>query len=517
MFDPQICAARYQFLEEAWVGRDRVVYDSQLVKWLSSSPVSATETSWGRLLADVLPSRPGQSVVWAVVPNPEDVVRHASSLRGCRLVTLEQAFDLGADALWSVAMVDVSGDLRASSQGDEETGAIRCASAVAGLVERFVEELGRGRTMCVSVGGAAARSHSGEQVFDLFDELVPDAKSYMLAKPTIAVVYPLGADEDEDEFLQVSGPPPGARTPWTSRPRDQGPSSESDYDKDLADAEESWTGQWRGSPTRPPEQPRPESEERAQISDDSEGVGVGYDNSIGDEEPEAHTWLAVLGRASVDDDVVLVDLGSPAPSAALSDVVRVEDADDLHRRRGQSDDSSQVRELKARLNQARLRADAAVIEHHRLTEVVHALQQRSEDDRPFSEDSAGLEAELTSAQWSLAQANDQVEALRGRPVTELEALVCSLRAQIEKDRGVATLAPQKIQVARDRGPLEPQAGATVRCSPSSKLEPGPSQSARRARERAALKSLLRKLERGGGSAFEFHAELRAILAMVERP
>jgi hypothetical protein len=31
-----------------------------------------------------------------------------------------------------------------------------------------------------------------------------------------------------------------------------------------------------------------------------------------------------------------------------------------------------------------------------------------------------------------------------------------------------------------------------------------------------LKSLLRKLERGGGSAFEFHAELRAILAMIER-
>ena len=233
-------------------------------------------------------------------------------------------------------------------------------------------------------------------------------------------------------------------------------------------------------------------------------------------------WLAVLGRSGAAEEVTLVELGGEEPAAAQPQPVTQGANADVERRRGQSEDASQVRELKARLNQARLRADAAVIGHQRLTEVVHALREQAEDERPLAADAVALEAELISARWNLTQANEQIEALRGRPVTELEALVCSLRAQVGEDEGAASPAIREaktshmIQVARDRGPSEPRAAAAPRDTSPRRVDPASSCDARRARERAALKSLLRKLERGGGSAFEFHAELRAILAMVER-
>ena len=72
-------------------------------------------------------------------------------------------------------------------------------------------------------------------------------------------------------------------------------------------------------------------------------------------------------------------------------------------------------------------------------------------------DVAVLEAELASARWNLEQANEQVEALRGRPVTELEAMVFSLRAQLgDAIEGAPTARPRPpastvIKVARDRG------------------------------------------------------------------
>ena len=537
MFDPHICAARYQFLKEVWRGRDRVVYDPDLVTWLASSSAEA-DTPWRDLLGEVLPSRPGGSVVWAVVSSEEEVMRHASALQGCRLVTVEQAFDLGADALWSVAMVEVSGELGPHARDGEPAGRIRCAPEVTGLVERFVEELGRGRTMCVSVGGAAARAHEAAAFADFFDELVPDATTYLVAKPTVAVVYPLGVERGEDDgdldddfdedaddrWLDVTDPPGSASIdvkPWRTSSRREGDDSESDYDKDLADAEQSWTGDWSGRPTRAPAPRRHASEAPRPAADDGGELPVGYDNSLGDEDPAGHAWLAVLGRSGAAEEVTLVELGGEEAAATQPQRVTQGGNADVERRRGQSEDASQVRELKARLNQARLRADAAVIEHQRLTEVVHALREQAEEERPLAADAAALEAELISARWNLTQANEQIEGLRGRPVTELEALVCSLRAQVGEDEGAASPAIREaktshmIQVARDRGPSEPRTEAPRDSSPRS-VDPAPPSHTRRARERAALKSLLRKLERGGGSALEFHAELRAILAMVER-
>lgn len=535
MFDPLICAARYQFLKEVWAGRDRVVYDPSLVEWLGSSAAEG-DARWKSLLAEVLPSNPSGSVVWAVVRSEAEVVRYAPSLGGCRLVTVEQAFDLGADALWSVAMVDLSGGVEAPVHVEEASAPLRCQLELAGLVERFVEELGRGRTITVSVGGGVVRTCSGDDIALLFEELVPEANSYVVATPTVAAVYPLdgeGHDEDQDDdedegsWVDVSEPTglgQSRRSAWNSPPRSPSREEPLDYDQDLAEAEESWTGQWDRRPTRP--RASPQALTQAPSRPVEEEMAVGHDNTLGDQDPEAREWLAVLGRFDVADEAMLVELGSTESGAKPLPLVAEPLEGEAHRRRGQSDDSAQVRELKARLNQARLRADAAVIEHQRLTDVVHGLQQQSEHPQAPDADVGALEAELEAARWSLVQASEQIDALRGRPVSELEAMVCSLRAQLDR-RGVdgasahaGGRSPRLVHVARDRESLTPAAddaptGAEPRPQPASR-EATHAGVARRARERAALKSLLRKLERGGGSAFEFHAELRAVLAMIER-
>ncbi|MGB1699871.1 MAG: hypothetical protein ACPHRO_07960, partial [Nannocystaceae bacterium] len=514
----------------------RVVFDPALVAWLAASPGAARETRWGRVLEDVLPRRSGRSVVWAVVPTEEEVVRYSPALSGCRLVTVEQAFDLGVDALWSVAMVDVRPEPRSSSGEGAASGPLRCSPALTGMIERFVEELGRGRTLCVSVTPAGIDVSDEEEVADFLDMLVPDSERYVLAKPTVAAVYALGEDaeeqeedpyedEDDDDDDDEIEPWPDARartvrSPWMRRARVEESAPQRDYDADLADAEESWTGEWHGRFARPQTPRSPGMNATPGDERGSEGIGIGYDNRLGDEVPEAHAWMAVLGRTAQVDEMTLVDLGAAAPTPSTSNQ---RESEHPERRRGQSQDSSQVRELKARLNQARLRADAAVIEHQRLTEVVHTLQQQAQEEAPAPVDVAVLEAELASARWNLEQANEQVEALRGRPVTELEAMIFSLRAQLgDAIEGAPTARPRPpastvIKVARDRGvPTAPDVTAQRQRAVEDAGSAAAASSAHRGRERAAVKSLLRKLERGGGSALEFHAELRALLSLLER-
>lgn len=560
MFEPHICAARVQFLKEDWEGRDRVIYEPGLLAWLAEADVDQGAAGpWRSLLEQYVPRARGRQEVWVVVDRAEEVVRYAPQFRGCRFLTVAQARALGDDPNWSVAIFDLQRALESSpSAAPYPAGDWVLARGVADLLDSFVRAHGRGRTLCVSCPGEAAGVGQGldEDAFDVIvDSYLPGAASFMLSAPAVAAVYPMdassgvsgapatsmglvdtgddGEDESDDQtyFLRRPG---GRRSPWVER-TEPGPQGRavarahaSDYDRDLDDAEESWTGRGllASGVTGPVSAPDEAAEEDA----------IAYDNELGTRTPSPAAWMGVLGTRPGLDTLTLLDLGGVFDVRASLEAPSM-----LARDRGAAarepaatpEMSAQVRALEERLGHARRRADEALIERQQLMEEIGRLREaqtvRATERAAVSGPStAELEAELTAVRWSLEQANAQIEALASRPVEALEGQVALLRARlVQLDGGTQETVDAPTHTGEDGAANRAETkaateAATATATATAVAAAHPVGRAARegriphahSRALARLEMVLKKLERGGGSALEFHRELRAIQTLL---
>lgn len=165
--------------------------------------------------------------------------------------------------------------------------------------------------------------------------------------------------------------------------------------------------------------------------DEDEEVPLAFDNTLGSQAPAFVEYVAVAGGVpELPEGMTLVELPADAPSAE------------------QSSDGA----LRAQLVQAQRQAELAAIDRQALLEKVDALestqarleQQATElrdhlaravtEEAPQAAEAAQrLQAALAETQalrWKAQQLEREVEAVKARPVEELEAEVAALRAEL---------------------------------------------------------------------------------------
>lgn len=554
MAELHIGAARYQLLEGLWRGRGRVIYDPELLAQVLETDREDASASRGVALLQELFM--GEGAVWIVVDGADEVVTYARALPDARFVTLRQAAAIGLDPQWTVAMFAVD-----AAAGVGEGVASAVSRDLKAAIEQFVTERGRGRSV-VAFSDVDGVGDVDEASFEAWTGAVMgEPRTFVFGRPDMVTVHAVGESTapplvvDEEEFGEGDGDDEDEETTYFVRRtrsdvassgamearwrdalgapgRSPGASMATlgahGYDEDLDEAEQSWTG--RG--------------QRSDPAGTSEDVTVSYDNELGDDAPTAVGWMAVLGGPRDIDEVTLLDLGVMMPSFEEpgedpGEVGHTPRTGTFDARGGRSvaAEGGQEREaLLARLAHARARADEAVIERQRLLEELDLARAESSagESAPLEQGDAALaeaHAELQGLRWSLEQARAQVDTLRARAVDAHEREVAVLYAKIERletgtrsaDSPGGTEVEPVTQPPSGSRDVVTQAfgvsdGATAAVPASPAVSANPGQSSRRewAVAMEEIQVLMRRLERGGGSALEIHRALRGVLGRLRR-
>lgn len=183
-------AARYQFLEELWRERDRIVFDPQLEQALHAD----IEGSPSELLARLLPGDEPDARVWMTLANDRRAASFARQNSGTVFVGLDAAAELATDEAWQVALVS----LPALGEGGREA----LGPELLALLDVLGEKAGEDPERSVVLALACEPSESEaayERLADLVEELFGDARIYGLARPAMAAAYDFGRIFDDAE------------------------------------------------------------------------------------------------------------------------------------------------------------------------------------------------------------------------------------------------------------------------------------------------------------------------------
>jgi hypothetical protein len=442
--------ARWQFLEDSWRGRHRLVFDPVLEDRLRAGSGAAERggpAGPADLLDALLPREETGERVCVVLANPRRGAGYSRWRAGTTFVGIDEAVTLVDGDDWEVAFVELEGmlaDPTARRGGAAQRGdpLARIDPRIVPLLEVIGEAAARGRAVVLSAPGPGDGGLTFPGFADLADELVPGARLFGRSSAAAALVYEFGTGATR----------PAAASPPSDREPDEEPDEGDLYDADLDAAEQEWTG---------------DVEEEDQAGEDEE-VPIDYDNTLGEREPTITGWIAVSAPAFAAEGLTVIELPREAPSAA------------------ESDDAG----LRAQLAQAQRQADLGAIERQRLLEQLQDAEDRldgGEGTRHTGvDDRERLDAALAREQalrWELEQRRGELELLRARAPGELEAEVARLQAQL-----------------RSAPPAAPRGGkgrATARTSAT-----GGS-----VRLVAHVDRLLAKIERGGMPAAELHRAL----------
>lgn len=191
-------AARYQFLEELWRERDRIVFDPQLEQALHAGG----EGSPAELLARLVPQAEPDARAWMVLANDRRAASFARQHAGTVFVGLDGAAELATDEAWQVALVT----LPALGEGGRES----LAPELLALLDVLGEKAGEDPERSVVLALACEPSESDatyERLADLVEELFGDARIYGLARPAMAAAFDFGRlfeDEEPDDEADVA-------------------------------------------------------------------------------------------------------------------------------------------------------------------------------------------------------------------------------------------------------------------------------------------------------------------------
>lgn len=199
MGDDRRWAARYQFLDALWRGRDRIVCDSELEAALHSG----VEGPLGELLAGLLPGgAPGRESgerVWVALHNDRRAASFARERGGTVFVALDEAAEIAGDEPWQVALVHLSVGL------------------ISGELESFLEILGErieddpDRSVVLSLPCTTDEDACYEQLAELVEQRFGDGRIYGLTRPSMAAFYDFGpvletqGDEGESDDSPEAG------------------------------------------------------------------------------------------------------------------------------------------------------------------------------------------------------------------------------------------------------------------------------------------------------------------------
>lgn len=200
MGDERRWAARYQFLEELWRERDRIVFDPELEQALHAG----VEGSPGELLGRLLPGEGPDARVWMSLTNERRAAMFARARPGTVFVGLDGAAELATDEDWQVALIW----LPAGSSGRDQLSPDLLALLDV-LGDKCSDDPERTVVIAVACEPGGGSDQTYERLADLVDELFGDARIYGLASPTMAAAYDFGrlvedVDADADsESIEV--------------------------------------------------------------------------------------------------------------------------------------------------------------------------------------------------------------------------------------------------------------------------------------------------------------------------
>lgn len=451
MFNDTRWAARYQFLEDLWRGRDRLLLDPELEGLLrdgGTGPGNASPEAIAELFDELVPARTVRESVYVVVESENRAGEFANARAGSTFVGREEGEGLLRGGAFEMALLHLPG-------GELDDGALS-------LVENLAKHCRKGKTGVVVLSGEAAGGLDFEGASAFVDRYVRGARLFGVAQPELTALYDLGGYDDDDVDLDAD-----------EAGLDEGEA----YDRALERAERAWSDGSEDGPR--------EAEE--------DDVPIDFDNRLG-ADPSMRDWVIVLGQADLAAGLTLIEL----PPRPVHDSARASD-----------DDSASARAAATQVHEARRQADQAAIERQQLLEQLEDAHERiaaleeSREPAPHGADNgARLDAALAAQQsleWELTKLKSELEKERARPVGELEAELASLRAQLA-ERTAASSRPHTRAASPAAGPREARGVAPAQAV-------GP---ARAGPVLAELDRLLARVERGGIASMALHRSLAAL-------
>lgn len=466
MSDQRRWAARYQFLDELWHGRDRIVFDPELEQALQAD----LEGSAGELIARLLPDVEPDARVWMPLTNDRRAASFARARSGTVFVGLDAAAEIATDEAWQVALVQLS--QLATGEG---SGRDQLSRELLALLDVLGDKCSEDpeRTVAIAVACEPGESEQAyERLAELVEEAFGDARIYGLARPAMAAIYDFGRLFEDDAKL----------------------------DGDAADDVPIEVDTTLGS------DPRFEL----------------YLAVIGDRIPaEGLTFL------ELETEVETQEPSQPEPSRAIEVENGPAASDSVSAMKAQLAEAQRRGDLQAierlalleKLEQAEERAAGLGDELERLREPGSPREEVPSEHA--GEGGARLDAVLAREQalrWELERLRGELDNSRARPVETLEAEAASLRARlaqaeaelerlrIEAEADAEVELDEDLDEDRDDDDRDDDVAFEVVVQGDSSAR-----SRERQRLRGRVDRLLAQLERGADlSALELHRELAAL-------
>lgn len=397
-------AARYQFLEDLWRGRDRLLLDPDLEGLLrdgGTGPGNASPPAIAELFNELVPSANVRESVYVVIESEQRAAEFAKARAGSTFVGREEGEGLLRGGAFETAV------LHLPSLDDDARA----------LVDILARHCTSGKTGVLVLPGEAIGGLDFDQASAFVDRHMRGARLFGVAQPELAALYDLGGEPDPDVDLDDFD--------------DEGLDEGEAYDRALERAERAWA----------------EDESSAADEDD---VPIDFDNRLG-VDPSMRHWIVVLGAADLAGGLTLVEL----PPRATADSAR-----------GHADeDSVHARAAATQVHEARRQADQVAIERQQLLEQLEdaheriaALEESRDPAAAGVENSVRLDAALAAQQsleWELTKLRSELEKERARPVGELEAELASLRARLADQPAAsgATATSREVRGAASATPV----------------------------------------------------------------
>jgi hypothetical protein len=464
MGDERRWAARYQFLEQLWRGRDRIICDREVEAALHAG----VDGPLADLLAQLLPGDGGDARAWVALHNDRRAASFARSRSGTVFVGMDEAGEIASDEDWQVALINL-----------DEGGASEQLEALLEIVGERSEDR-QDVSVVLTLACGEDEDQSYEQLAGLVEELFGDARIYGLTRPTMAAFYDFGS------ILE-----PGLEAPAEGEGEDGEPRGEAE--------------------SEPPE---------------SAPAGIEVDNTLGSDAPQFDAFVAVIGASLPGEGVTFVELpafmgGRHEPTGggrrANASAASSGEAEELAALRLQLAEAQRRGDLHAIERQSLLeRLEQA---EDRIASLDEELESRQDGGGASSSDHGTSEGPridelLTreqSLRWELDRVQGELEHLRVRPVDELEAELASMQAQLEQ----AEAALAEVEADADAHPGADDELIEAAAQALDESPPSPAQAREWMKARTKLDHLLRKLERGGElSALQLHRELSALRRLL---
>lgn len=460
MGDERRWAARYQFLEQLWRGRDRIICDREVEAALHAG----VDGPLAELLAQLLPGNGGDARAWVALHNDRRAASFARSRSGTVFVGLDDAGELASDEDWQVALINLD-DGRTSEP-----------------LEALLEILGErsedreDTSVVLTLACGDDEDHSYEQLAGVVEQLFGDARIYGLTRPAMAAFYDFG------NILEPELEPDGGGSEPEGDGGGEPAAAGVEVDNTLGSDAPHFEAFVAVIGTRLP------------------GEGVTFV-----ELPSRH-GSAGAGRSG--SSASAAGSGETEELAALRlQLAEAQRRGDMHAIERQS--------LLERLEQAEDRIAG-------LDEELESREGTSElGSEPVASDGPRIDELLAreqSLRWELDRVRGELDNLRVRPIEELEAELASTQAQLEQAEAALAEAEAEAALAEDSEGEASIIGAEVLEAAARALaedEPSPAQAREWMKARAKLDHLLRKLERGGEvSALELHRELSGLRRLL---